>query len=61
VPKKDERKSTQHHPKTRSKRDEGCFRCGRSGHFANACYARTDIDGYILSESSEEDEDDSDY
>ena len=61
VTKKDERKSTQCHPKTASKRDEGCFRCGRSGHFANACYARTDIDGYILSESSEEDEDDSDY
>ena len=43
-----------------SKRDEGCFRCGRKGHFANTCYARTDVDGHQLSESSEEDEFDSD-
>ena len=22
-----------------------CYRCGRSGHWANNCYARTDVDG----------------
>jgi predicted GIY-YIG superfamily endonuclease len=48
------------HPKTVSRRDEGCFRCRRSGHFANTCYARTDVDGYLLSESSEEDDVNSD-
>ena len=43
--------------KARSKRDKGCFRCGRAGHFANACYARTDVDGDLLSESSSESSD----
>ena len=62
VPKKTERNPTQHHskPVRKRKRDEGCFRCGRSGHFANSCYAMTDVDGHLLSESSEEDEYDSD-
>lgn len=30
-----------------------CFRCGRDSHLANTCYARTDVDGDPLSESSE--------
>lgn len=25
-----------------------CYRCGRTGHYSSACYARTDIDGYVL-------------
>ena len=37
-----------------------CIRCGRSGHFINNCYARTDVDGNSLDEemesSSEEEE-----
>jgi len=25
-----------------------CYRCGRSGHYSNNCYAKSDIDGYQL-------------
>ena len=25
-----------------------CFRCGRPGHFATSCYARSDVDGRRL-------------
>lgn len=28
--------------------NDKCFRCGRSGHFAANCYARTDINGKYL-------------
>jgi len=59
VSKKTERK-TQRHSRAGSKRDEGCFRCGRSGHFADTCYARTDVGGDLLRDSSEESEYDSD-
>jgi hypothetical protein len=52
----------QHRAKALPKREKGCFRCGRAGHFASACYARTDVDGDLLSESCSEfsEEDDSD-
>jgi cellular nucleic acid-binding protein len=33
-----------------------CSRCGRSGHFMNNCYARTDVDGNSLEEEEEEEE-----
>ena len=37
-----------------------CFRCGRQGHFADKCYAKTNIHGRFLSEyDSYSDEDDS--
>ena len=57
--KKAERKA-QVHSRAGSKKDQGCFRCGRSGHFADTCYARTDVDGNLLMQSSDESEYDSD-
>jgi hypothetical protein len=28
--------------------EDACFRCGRQGHWAATCYARTNVDGYPL-------------
>lgn len=28
--------------------NDGCFRCGRTGHFVQNCYARTTVDGKII-------------
>jgi len=33
-----------------------CYRCGREGHMANNCYAKTDIDGNYISDDSSESE-----
>jgi hypothetical protein len=48
-----------------------CYRCGREGHYANSCYAKTNIDGEYISrfpnssyyyyEDVEDDEDDDYY
>ena len=41
-----------------------CLTCGRKGHFANKCYARTTVDGweiYDSEDSGSEDEDEDDY
>ena len=38
---------------SKSTRDS-CLRCGRSGHFADTCYAKTDADGDLLSDSSDD-------
>ena len=35
------------HCKSVPKKNE-CYRCGRSGHYSNNCYAKTDIDGNYL-------------
>jgi len=32
-----------------------CNRCGRNGHFASNCYARTDVDGDDIDSSSDDD------
>lgn len=38
---------------SKSTRDS-CLRCGRSGHSADTCYAKTDADGDLLSDSSDD-------
>ena len=38
----------------KSKSTNNCFRCGRKGHYASACYANTDIYGNYLSESDDD-------
>lgn len=38
---------------SKSTRDS-CLRCGRSGHSADTCYAKTDADGDVLSDSSDD-------
>lgn len=42
------------------KQNDVCFRCGRSGHFANTCYASTNVKGYYLDSYESDDSDDSD-
>jgi hypothetical protein len=37
-----------------------CFRCGRTGHYVDSCYASTDTRGYELDDSDEDEEDDDD-
>ena len=36
-----------------------CYRCGRKGHFASNCFARTSVEGDYLDDSGDSDEDDS--
>ena len=42
------------------KKEDTCYRCGRSGHYSPDCYARTHIKCYTLDSDCESDED-SDY
>jgi len=46
-----------HNKKNNQNKDKNkCHRCGRSGHYANNCYAKTDADGdYIDSDDSSDD------
>ena len=48
-----------HQLRCNSKISNKCYRCGRAGHYANNCYARTKYNGRILSDS--EDDYSSDY
>src|SRR5262249_30090207 len=38
----------------RTSDDDACFRCGRTGHWAEDCYARTDVDGNELDEDEDQ-------
>ena len=40
-------------PSYSGKKTGSCYRCGRSGHWANNCYARTDTDGNDLDSDDE--------
>ena len=33
------------HCKSKGIKKKNCYRCGRSGHYSNGCYAKTDING----------------
>jgi predicted GIY-YIG superfamily endonuclease len=47
--------SSQNHRLTTSSKKYGvCYRCGRPGHFANQCYARTTVDGGDLDSDSDD-------
>jgi hypothetical protein len=35
-----------------------CFRCGRTGHYVDSCYASTDTRGYELDDDDDDDEED---
>lgn len=37
-----------------------CFRCGRTGHYVDSCYASTDTQGYELDDDDDDDEEDED-
>ena len=47
-------------PKTSINNNNACYRCGRLGHYASSCYARTNIDGEYIDDSDDDDIDDSD-
>lgn len=34
-----------------------CFRCGRKGHYASACYAKSDVNGFALDDDDDDDDD----
>ena len=40
-----------------NKKKNACYRCGRSGHYSDNCYAKTDKDGYQLDDDSDDDSD----
>jgi len=46
--------SCSHTVKTSKK---GCYRCGRESHYERDCYARTNVSGYELDLSSEDEDD----
>jgi hypothetical protein len=40
-------------------KQNSCYRCGRIGHYANNCYAKTTISGHIINDYSDSDSDNS--
>jgi len=50
-----------HYPKQKTvKKEDGCYRCGRSGHYITDCYASTHTKGYTLDSDGESYESESD-
>jgi hypothetical protein len=45
----------QHLMKELCSAEDLCFRCNRPGHFANTCYARTKVDGSLISDDAPDD------
>jgi hypothetical protein len=45
-------KKCEYHEQRCSRKPNGCFRCGREGHYASSCYASSHIRGYNLKTSS---------
>ena len=41
--------------KSSPKKTVTCYKCGRQGHYANQCYAKTTVDGYSLDSDSSDD------
>lgn len=48
-----ERRCTSKPPPRPAKKTGACHRCGRTSHWASACYAKTDTDGNDLSDNDE--------
>lgn len=40
--------------------DDLCFTCGRKGHYASNCYAKTDLNGNYINNDSDDSDDDND-
>ena len=38
-------------PKPSTNQKNRCYRCGRPGHYATSCYAKTHVNGYLLEHS----------
>ena len=47
--------------KEKKKEVDGCFRCGREGHYEYSCYAKTTTTGVILEDEDEDEDEDEVY
>ena len=43
--------------KSSPKKTVTCYKCGRQGHYANQCYAKTTVDGYSLDSDNDSSDD----